>query len=140
MHNSMLGDVPSKANKLILNSTTRVLYKHICFEEHHVDVAYDVWVHDYTGYPLIDNITHELIQYPVWPITGEFDCMVWWWEILLRKLLFINCICVQKFKLKASKYVVTHQFLSTIYIFLVFSIITMLFHHGIDMILIMYIL
>ena len=135
MHKSLLGDVPSKANKLILNSTTEVLYNNICFEEHHADVVYDLWHHDYLGSSLIDDITHELIQYPVWPVWGQFDCMVWWWEVLLRKLLFMNCICVQKLKLKASKYVVTVQFLSTIYIFLVFSIITILFHHGLVMIL-----
>ena len=117
---------------MILNSTTEVLYNNICFEEHHAVVAYDLWLHDFMGYPLIDNITHELIQHQVWPVWGEYDCMVWFWEVLLRKLLFINCICVQKFiKLKASsKYVVTVKFLSTIYIFLVFSIISILFHHG----------
>ena len=103
------GDVPSRANKLILNSTTRVLYKHICFEEHHADVIYDLWNFDYSGYPLIDSITDELIQYPVYPIWGEYDLMVYDWEILLRKLLFINCIeyVNKNLKFKASKYVVT---------------------------------
>ena len=132
------GDVPSMANKLILNSTTRVLYKHICFEEHHADVIYDLWNFDYTGYPLIDKITDELIQYPVYPIWGEYDLMVYDWEILLRKLLFINCIeyVNKNLKFKASKYVVTEQFLSTIHIFSVFSIISILFHHGMLLIII----
>ena len=80
------GDVPSKANKLILNSTTRVLYKHICFEEHHTDVIYDLWNFDYTGYPLIDNITDELIQYPVYPIWGEYD----YWH-MIGKFCSGNC-------------------------------------------------
>ena len=86
------GDVPSQAHKLILNSTTSVLYEHICFEEHHVDVVYSLWFHDYVGLPLIDNTTNELIEYSVWPVWGELDHMPRWWEIMLRELLLYNCI------------------------------------------------
>ena len=86
------GDVPSQAHKLILNSTTSVLYEHICFEEHHVDVVYSLWLHDYAGFPLLDNTTNQLIEHQVSPIWGTYDHMSWDWEVLQRELLFINCI------------------------------------------------
>ena len=86
------GDVPSKAHKLILNSTTSVLYEHMCIEKHHADVVYDLWKHDYEGWPLLDNNTNELIEYPVEPIWGDYDQMPWNWEIMLRELLLNNCI------------------------------------------------
>ena len=86
------GDAPSKAHKLILNSTTSVLYEHICFEEHHVHVVYDLWLHDYNGKPLVEKTTNELVKLPVWPIWGEYDQMPWDWEIVLRKLFLNNCI------------------------------------------------
>ena len=86
------GDVPSKAHKLILNSTTSVLYKDMCIEKHHVDVVYDLWAYDYGGWPLIDNTTNELIEYSVWPVWGEYDFMPQDWEIVLRELLLNNGI------------------------------------------------
>ena len=79
------GDVPSKAHKLILNSTTSVLYEDMCIEEHHADVIYDLWAHDYWGWPLLDNTTNELIEYPVWPVWGDYDQMTGFYEILLRE-------------------------------------------------------
>ena len=84
------GDVPSKAQKLILNSTTSVLYKDLCIEKHHVDVVYDLWAYDYGGWPLLDNTTNELIEYSVWPVWGELDHMPKYWEIMLRELLLNN--------------------------------------------------
>ena len=48
------GDVPSKAHKLILNSTMIGGYEEYCHEEYHVDIVYDVWMYDYQGMPLID--------------------------------------------------------------------------------------
>ena len=86
------GDVPAKAHKLILNSTTSVLYEDMCIEKHHVDVVYDLWFHDYMGWPLLDNTTNELIEHPVETVWGEYDQMPLDWEILLRELLLNNCI------------------------------------------------
>ena len=86
------GDVPSKAQKLILNSTTSALYEDLCIEEHYVDVAYDLWFFDYDGRPLLDNTKNELIEYPVWPIWGYYDYMPHGWEIVLRELFLNNCI------------------------------------------------
>ena len=86
------GDVPPKAHKLILNSTMIGGYEEYCHEEYHVDVIYDVWFHDYIGWPLIDNTTNELIEYSVWPVWGEYDFMPQDWEIVLRELLLNNCI------------------------------------------------
>ena len=83
------GDVPPKAHKLILNSTsTSLLYDHICFEEHHVDIVYPLYMHDFRGLPLIDNTTNELIEHNVWNIWGVTDRIVYDWEILHRELLF----------------------------------------------------
>ena len=79
------GDVPAKAHKLILNSTTSVLYEHMCIEKHYVDVAYDLWMHDHAGYQLLDNTTNELIEHPLWRIWGRFDKMVMPWEIVGRE-------------------------------------------------------
>ena len=86
------GDVPSKAHKLILNSTTSVLYEDLCIEKHHVDVVYSLWMHDYIGFPLIDNTTNELIEYGVVPVWGDYDRVPWDWEIVLRELLLNDCI------------------------------------------------
>ena len=87
------GDVPPKAHKLLLNSSrTSLLYDHICFEEHHVDVVYPLSLHDFRGIPLLDNTTKELIEHKVLTIWGQYDRMVWDWEILLRELLFCNLI------------------------------------------------
>ena len=83
------GDLPSQAHKLILNSTTSVLYEHICFDEHHVDVVYDPW---YLTVPLFDKTTNELIEYQVEPVWGELDHIPQYWENLLRELLLNNCI------------------------------------------------
>ena len=88
-------DVPSKAHKLILNSTTSVLYEQICFEDHHVDVSYNPW---FVEWPFLDNITNELVEHPVWPVWGQYDQMPWEWEIMLRKLLLNNCIQFTKFE------------------------------------------
>ena len=90
------GDVPSKAHKLILNSTTSVLYEDMCIEEHHADVAYELWAHDYSGLPLLDNTTNELIEDPGWPVWGDYDFMPWDREIMIRKLLLNNCIQITK--------------------------------------------
>ena len=79
------GDVPSKAHKLILNSTTSVLYEHMCIEKHHANVSYDLWFHDYAGYPLLDKTTNELIENPIWRIWGQFDHMLMPWEIVGRE-------------------------------------------------------
>ena len=64
------GDLPSKAHKLLLNSTTSVLYEHICLEEHYVDITFDPWI---LTVPLLDNTTNELIEYPPEIIWGEYD-------------------------------------------------------------------
>ena len=89
------GDLPSKAHKLFLNSTTSVLYEHICLEEHHVAVSYDPWA---LQRPILYNTTNELIQYPVNIIWEEYDRVPWDWEILLRELLLNNCIKYTKLK------------------------------------------
>ena len=52
------GDVPTKAHKLILNSTIAG-YEEFCYEEHHVEVVYSLWQYDYTGYPLLGAISIE---------------------------------------------------------------------------------
>ena len=86
------GDVSSRAHKLILNSTTSALYEDMCIEEHHADVVYELWAHDYSGLPLLDNTTNGLIEYPVRTIWGDYDQMPWNWEMLLRDLLLNSCI------------------------------------------------
>ena len=91
-------DVPAKAHKLILNSTTTP-YEQLCLEEHVVDVVFDTFMFgqcdewecwEYNS--LLDLWTNELIEYPVWPISGEYDRIPWEWEILKRELLLNNCI------------------------------------------------
>ena len=84
------GDVPAKAHKLILNSTTTGSYEEYCHEKHKVDVVYDLWVHDYRGYPLIDNTTNEIIERQRARIWGQYDTMPMIWEIVLRELLLNN--------------------------------------------------
>ena len=86
------GDVPSKAHKLILNSTTTGGYQEYCHEEHRAEVVYDLWDHDYAGWPLLDNTTNELIEDPVWPVWGDYNRIPQDWEIVLRELLLNNCI------------------------------------------------
>ena len=86
------GDVLSRAHKLILNSTTSALYEDMCIEEHHADFTYTLWSYDYKGWPLLDNTTNKLIEYPVWPIWGYYDYMPHGWEIVLRELFLNNCI------------------------------------------------
>ena len=81
------GDVPAKAHKLILNATTAVGYEEYCHEEHNIEVLYDLWQFDYDGFPLLDNVTNELIEYPVEPIWGVYDHIPYQWEIALRELL-----------------------------------------------------
>ena len=72
---------------------SRNIYEDICLEEHHVDFAYNLWMHDYYGYPLVDNTTNELILHRFAAgERGEHDSMVRDWEILDRKLLLIYCI------------------------------------------------
>ena len=86
-------DVPAKAHKLILNTTTKP-YEQICIEEHMVDVVFDSMMFGgwYDNMPLLDYWTNELVEYEVWPIWGEYDQMPWEWEILQRELLLNNCI------------------------------------------------
>ena len=88
------GDVPSKAHKLILNSTMIGGYEEYCHEEYHVDVIYDLWFHDYVDWPLLDTTTNELIEYSdsVWRIWGQHDHMTRFEENMLRELLLNNCI------------------------------------------------
>ena len=86
-----------KAHKLILNTSTAVGYEDYCHEEHHVDAVYNLWAHDYFGYPLLDNTTNELIKYPIIKIWGKYDRMTRDWEIVLRELLLNNCIQFTRF-------------------------------------------
>ena len=72
------GDLPSTAHKLLLNSTTSVLYEHICLEEHYVVVTYDPWILSET---LLDNTTNEMIEYPLEIIWGQYDKVPLDWEI-----------------------------------------------------------
>ena len=81
------GDVPAKAHKLILNSTTTGSYEEYCHEKHKAEVVYDLWVWDYRGYPLIDNTTNEVIEHPIERIWGQYDMMPMDWEIVFRELL-----------------------------------------------------
>ena len=87
------GDVPAKAHKLILNTTTAAGYEEYCHENYHAKLVYNLWQYDYQGFPLVDNTTNEMIEHP-WParIWGEYDRMISDWEIILRKLLFEHCI------------------------------------------------
>ena len=81
------GDLPFKAHKLILNTTTAVSYEEYCHEKHYAEVTIDLWAFDYSGYPLLDNTTNQIIESPEPKIWGVFDRMAMPWEVLIRKLL-----------------------------------------------------
>ena len=84
------GDVPAKAHKLIINSTMIGGYEEYCHEKHKAEVVYNLWLHDYADFPLVDNTTNELVEHKVNPIWGQYDFMPWDWEILLREVLLNN--------------------------------------------------
>lgn len=86
------GDVPAKAHKMIMNDTTNFSYEQVCLEKHHAFIIYSHWYFDGYGKPLVDNTTNQLIEDSRLRIWGEWDRMVVFYEILLRKLLYKHCI------------------------------------------------
>ena len=86
------GDVPAKAHKMIMNDTTNFSYEQVCLEKHHAIIIYSHWNFDGYGKPLVDNTTNQLIEDSRLRIWGEWDRMVVFYEILLRKLLYKHCI------------------------------------------------
>ena len=79
------GDVPAKAHKMIMNDTTNFSYEQVCLEKHHAFIIYSHWNFDGYGKPLVDNTTNQLIEDSRLRIWGEWDRMVVFYEILLRK-------------------------------------------------------
>ena len=92
------GDVPAKAHKLILNTTTTNGYEEYCHEKHYAEVVYDLWDHDYNGWRLLNKTTNELIERTGLRVWGQYDKMPHDWEFVQRELLLNNCIKFTKYE------------------------------------------
>ena len=115
------GDIPSKAHKLLLNPSTIVGYEEICFETHHADLIIHTMQYIYS--PIVDNTTtpHSLMEH--WGdgrIWGEWDRVIYEYEVLKRKLLLNHCMNKQNNNCNSNIAVNFSMFINNLYVTAVF--------------------